>query len=100
MAKKAKQERLDGVEFAKDIVIDRCCGRIREQRDAINEAMGNEKVDKAKALARMKEKGLETYKAHGVELVHTTTDKLRVRLIDDDEAGDATGEQGDLGKEE
>jgi len=88
------------MEVPKDRVLDQCCDRISDHRATINEATQAESQDKARALARMQEKGYETYKAHGIELVHTHTDKLRVRQIDDDEAGDVAGEQGDLGEAE
>jgi hypothetical protein len=87
------------MEVPKDRVLDQCCDRIADHRATINEAVQAEAQDKARALARMQEKGYETYKSHGVELVHTHTDKLRVRLVDDDE-GAVAGEQGDLGEAE
>jgi hypothetical protein len=51
----------------------------------VNEAVTAEQEDKAAALDRMKKTGITAYKRHGIELVHVTTDKLRVRQIDDDE---------------
>ena len=74
------------MEIEKDIVLDRICSRIADHRATINEATTAEGQDKAKALARMQDTKVEMYKAHGIELVHTHTDKLRVRLIDDDES--------------
>jgi hypothetical protein len=84
-------------------VLDAICERIADHRLTINEAKQAEDTDKSKALTRMKATGIEAYTAHGVELVHTSIDKLRVRLVDDasggeeDAADDVKGEQGDLG---
>jgi hypothetical protein len=99
-APRLRQPALDGVDLPKDRVLDSICVRLNDHRLTINESKAAEDQDKAKALKRMMDIGIDAYKAHGVELVHTSTDKLRVRLIDDDEGGadDAiSGAQGDLG---
>jgi hypothetical protein len=65
----------------------------------INESTQAELQDKASALDRMKKTGITIYKAHGIELIHVSTDKLRVKLIDDDSGGGdeaLAGEQGAL----
>lgn len=100
---RATQPDLPGVDRPKDRVLDGICARISDHRLTINEAKQAEDTDKGKALDRMKKTGIEAYTAHGVELVHTTLDKLRVRLVDDANAGadedadEVKGEQGDLG---
>lgn len=83
-------------------MLDSICERISDHRLTINEAKQAEDSDKGKALDRMKKTGIEAYTAHGVELVHTTLDKLRVRLVDDAtgdtvEEEETKGQQGDLG---
>jgi hypothetical protein len=86
------------MDIPKDRVLDAICSRIADSRATINEAVAAENEDKAKALDRMKKTGTVVYKAHGVELVHVSTDKLRVRVIDDDTRGVDEPEQPDLGE--
>jgi hypothetical protein len=94
------------MDLPKDRVLDGICERIADHRVTINEAKQAEDQDKAKALDRLKKVGLNAYTAHGVELVHTQLDKLRVRLVDDanadveEDGEDVKGEQGDLGEVE
>lgn len=97
------QPDLEGVDRPKDRSLDGICRRIADHRLTINEAKQGEDQEKARALDRMKTTGIEAYTAHGVELVHTTLDKLRVRLVDDanaDTGDDVDGAQGDLGEVE
>lgn len=54
----------------------------------MNEGKVAEKSESARALARMQTltaqgKPIESYTAHGIELVHTQLDKLRIRQVDD-----------------
>lgn len=88
-------------DLPKDRSLDGICSRIADARATINDAKQTEELEKGKALKRMKDTGIEQYTAHGVELVHTTLDKLRVRLVDaddtdeGDDAGETTGEHPD-----
>ena len=95
LSKTHKQDRLEGAEFAKDPVLDRLCKRMGERLVLINDATAANKEDKGASLKRMTETGVDAYKAWGVELVHTHTDKLRVRLIDDDETGAVDADEVD-----
>lgn len=92
------------MDLPKDRVLDGICERIADHRLTINEAKQAEDQDKAKALDRLVKIGVDVYTAHGVELVYTHLDKLRVRLVDDANAAtdndDVKGEQGDLGDAE
>jgi hypothetical protein len=82
------------MDLPKDRTLDNLCRRLAQTRATMNEAKESEDADKAAALARMTEKGIQSYTRHGVELIHTTTDKLRVRLVDD-QKGDSGGEGGE-----
>lgn len=55
-------------------------------RETKNEASEREALSIARSLEHMKRKGIESYTQNGVELLHSQTDKLRVRLVDDDKA--------------
>lgn len=93
--KRPRPQRLAGLEDApKDRVLDQCCEQLSDLRETINEALNTEKEVKARAVERLP--AGQTYKAHGIELTHTQTDKLRVRMIADDEAG--AGEAGNEGE--
>lgn len=100
-AKRPKPQRLQGMEdMPKDRVLDVCCEQLSDLRETINEALATEKEVKARAVDRLP--AGQSYKAHGIELTHTQTDKLRVRAIDDDETGvaaDPGAEGGEAGSE-
>ncbi len=83
------------MDIPKDRVLDACCSQLDDLRSQQNEARSTEDGVKSKALARMTSTGISSYKAHGIELIHTHLDKLRVRQVADD-TGDSE-DQGDLG---
>ena len=71
-----------------DKAMKRLSARI-EELNALNQANID---DKAIALDAMTKAGIPAITRHGIELVHTTTDKLRVRLVSDDTGGDSDAE--------
>lgn len=82
-----KQTRLEGMEdMPKDRVLDGVCSRLSEIRATINEAKQAEIGEKNKALGRMKTVGVDSYTAHGIQLVHTSLDKLSVKQVDASDA--------------
>jgi hypothetical protein len=86
--KQPQQDRIPDMKIEKDAALSRFCKQIKAAREDKNEAIQREQEQVAGALDRMKRIETESYTDHGVELVHTQLDKLRVRLVDDDSAGD------------
>lgn len=88
MARKPKDQHLPEMEDVKIPALSKTCRSLSEVREQANELKQTEKGLMATALHQMQTKlpdGQTTYKDHGVELVLVHTDKVRVRLIDDDE---------------
>lgn len=98
-----KNQPLPGMEQVRNPALSKTCGTIADIREQINELKTQEKTALGVALAQMKGADVVTFTDHGVELFRTTTEKLRVRLVDDSNAGgeddDAMDlpDQGDLG---
>lgn len=91
-APKPKQERLLD-DMPKVPALDRLCAKLSLVRESKNDLATEEKGLIQDALRRMKDANVVTYKAHGVELVRVQGDeKVRVRLVDDDNGGAADGE--------
>ena len=86
MAKKGKDTRGQG-ELGDiregDRVLDNVTKNLARIRGDMNPLREAEKLEIARGLKRMQDTGRETYTKNGIELFHTTTDKLRVRLVDD-----------------
>jgi hypothetical protein len=97
--RRPKDQPLPGMEQIKSAKLSKICGSISDVRESINEMRTQEKALLGNALAQMKAESVLSYTDHGVELIRTTTEKIRVRLVSDDNAtGDDT--QGDLGEAE
>lgn len=93
--KKPKQERLLD-DMPKVPALDKVCRRLADVREEKNDLALEEKGLVQDALRRMKDARVVTYKAHGVELVLVQGDeKLRVRLVDDDNGDSTDGGDGD-----
>ena len=69
-----------------DRVLDNVTKRLQTIRSEMNPLREAEKLEIARGLKRMQDTGRESYTKNGIELIHTQTDKLRVRLVDDDSA--------------
>lgn len=88
MAKKGKQpEQADLGDIREgDRVLDNVTKRLQQIRSEMNPLREAEKLEIARGLKRMQDTGREAYTKNGIELIHTQTDKLRVRMVDDDTA--------------
>ncbi len=90
-----KDEPLPGMEQVKSRRLSKTCGTLADVRAQINDLKQTEKGLLGTALAQMRAEDVTSYTDHGVELIRTSQEKVRVRLVDDDTDTDA--EQGDLG---
>lgn len=89
--KKPRQAELPGTVAPKDRALAGLCKDLAGVREDKNDLAATEKQLLGRALARMQATGRTSYTSHGVELLRSTTDKLRVRLVDDDNVDDAAG---------
>ena len=69
-------------------VLDKAMKRLAQRIEELNQLNQANADDKAIALDAMTKAQIPAITRHGIELVHTTTDKLRVRLVDDDSGAD------------
>lgn len=88
---------LPGMEQVRIVALERCCRSIAECRATKNAATAEEKGLTQQALRELVKHDRGSYRAHGVELLYVPGDaKVRVRLVDSDEAA----EDGDGGPTE
>ena len=111
IARKPRAQSLPGMTVAKHPGLSRTCVALVECREQKNELATTEKGLLGTALQQMQAVKVATYKHGGIELLLTHLDKVRVRLIaddedatkapdrDDDESGDIEGEADEAPEE-
>ena len=94
-AKRPKDQRLPGMEIARDPVLDQLCESIADSKESVKDATDAETAARTNALARMRQKNTSFYRAHGIELIRVAgEDKLKVKKMKEDggEAAEFVGE--------
>ena len=96
MAKKPKQENLEGMEHLPRIPsLHKIASSLADVREKANELHTTEKGLVQRALDLMQKHERTIYKAHGIELIRVPGgDKLRVRLREDGESDQEAGDEG------
>jgi hypothetical protein len=92
-AAKPKQQRLLD-DMPRVRALDRLCEGLADVRERRNNDNAEEKALLQSALRELVKHNTPIYKAHGVELVHVKgDDKIRMRLVDDDNDTDELGDE-------